>query len=99
MGFATLNAGSLAVWIDPKLPDPFERALSGLRRPVGILAADSGFHLVRAACDLLEASDAGRGVTEWSHITAGPAARGIDEPPPCAFLGSNWLRTLEAVLP
>lgn len=43
MGVATLSeTGGLkglifAVWIDPKLPGPRERALSGLRRLVAIL--------------------------------------------------------------
>ena len=33
------------------------------------------------------------------RITTGLAARGFDEPALHAFLGANWFRTLEAVLP
>jgi hypothetical protein len=103
MGIATLNNGGIFDWrIDPKLPDPLERALSGLRRLVAILDVGS-----RYLCHPAGPRPPGgvRRNFRWlapvpfDRISAGLAARGFDEPALRAFLGANWLRTLEAVLP
>ena len=55
-----LNGGIFAVWIDPKLPDPLDRALSSLRSLVAILDDHPDFLVVRTADDLQEPSRAGR---------------------------------------
>ena len=79
-----------------------ERALSDLRRLVAILDVHPGAYVVRTAHGLLEASDAYSAElapVPFDRISAGLSARGFDEPPLHPFLGANWLRTLEAVLP
>jgi hypothetical protein len=62
---------------------------------VAILDAHLDFPVVRTARVPLAASD----TADLPLISTGRAARGFDEPAPHAFLGANWLRTLEAVLP
>ena len=87
---------------DPELPDPLSRALSGLMRPVAILDVDPDCLVVPTARGLLEAPAACSGELvqgPFDRISAGLAAPGFDEPALRTFLGSNWLRTLEAVLP
>jgi len=66
---------------------------------VAILVAHPDTHVVHAVDGLQGASRAGPIVANLSCSTAGLAARGFDEPAMCAFLGANWLRTLEVVLP
>jgi hypothetical protein len=99
MGLARLNGGISAVSIDLKLPSSLKRTSGGLRRLVAILAAHPDSHAVHAVDGLQGASRAGPIVANLSCSTAGLAARGFDEPAPRAFLGANWLPTLEAVFP
>jgi hypothetical protein len=71
-------------------------------RPVAILDVDPDCPVVRTARGLLEAADGCSGELArgpLDRISAGLAAPGFDEPALRAFLGANWLRTLEAVLP
>jgi len=99
MGLATLNGGIFGVRIELKLPGPLKRTPGGLRRLVAILAAHPDYEVVRTVDGLQEASRAGLIAGDLPRISAGHAARGFDEPALRAFLGSNWLWTLEAVLP
>ena len=67
-----------------------------------ILDVHPGAYVIRTVRGLLEASgafSAELAVVPFDRISAGLAARGFDEPPLHPFLGANWLRTLEAVLP
>ncbi|GAG50941.1 unnamed protein product [marine sediment metagenome] len=69
---------------------------------MSIFDVHPGAYVVRTAHGLLEASDAFSGEltpVPFDRISAGLVAPGFDEPPLCAFLGANWLRMLEAVLP
>jgi membrane dipeptidase len=46
------DGGVFAVWIDPELPDPWSRSLSGVSRLREYLEATPGFHPVLTAADL-----------------------------------------------
>ena len=102
MGIATLNNGGISAAHRSRASLPLEQALSGLRRLVAILDVGS-----RYLCHPAGPRPPGgvRRNFRWlargpfDRISAGLAARGFDEPALRAFLGANWLRTLEAVLP
>ena len=70
-----------------------------LRRLVAILVAHPGHEAVHTGDGLQRASRAGSLAGDRPGVSVRLASRGFDEPALCAFLGANWLRTLEVVLP
>lgn len=55
-----MDGGVFAVWVDPSLDRPLERALRGVERLVAWLEAEPALRPVREAADLEEAADEGR---------------------------------------
>ena len=99
MGLATLNGGIFGVRVELQPTRPLKRTPGGLRRLVAILVAHPGYEAVHTGDGLQRASRAGSLAGDRPGVSVRLAARGFDEPASCAFLGANWIRTLEVVLP
>ena len=99
MGFTTLNVGNFGVQVQLQPHRLLNRTSGGLRRLVAILVAHPGYDAAHTGDGLQRASRAGSLAGDRPGVSVRLAARGFDEPASCAFLGANWLRTLEVVLP